>query len=66
MPEEHPMATRLWWMLRAIGFDGAAVLVGGFDNWQAEGGPVRRRAALPARSPFPLRPRPGLFVGRRR
>ena len=33
-------ATRFWWMLKALGFDGAAVLDGGFDKWQAEGRPV--------------------------
>jgi thiosulfate/3-mercaptopyruvate sulfurtransferase len=33
-------ATRVWWMLRAIGFDDAAVLDGGFDKWAAEGRPV--------------------------
>jgi thiosulfate/3-mercaptopyruvate sulfurtransferase len=30
-------ATRLWWMLRASGFDHAAVLDGGFAKWKAEG-----------------------------
>jgi thiosulfate/3-mercaptopyruvate sulfurtransferase len=33
-------ATRFWWMLKALGFDGAAVLDGGFDKWLAEGRPV--------------------------
>jgi thiosulfate/3-mercaptopyruvate sulfurtransferase len=33
-------ATRLWWMLRASGFDNAAVLDGGFAKWLAEGRPV--------------------------
>lgn len=33
-------ATRLWWLLRAYGFDDAAVLDGGFDAWTAEGRPV--------------------------
>ncbi|HVM98996.1 MAG TPA: sulfurtransferase [Caulobacteraceae bacterium] len=33
-------ATRLWWMLRASGFDAAAVLDGGFAKWTAEGRPV--------------------------
>ncbi len=32
-------ATRLWWMLRSVGFD-AAVLDGGFAKWRAEGRPV--------------------------
>jgi thiosulfate/3-mercaptopyruvate sulfurtransferase len=30
-------ATRLWWMLRACGFDNAAVLDGGLAKWRAEG-----------------------------
>lgn len=33
-------ATRLWWMLRASGFDNAAVLDGGFAKWRDEGRPV--------------------------
>lgn len=58
-------ATRLWWMLRAIGFDDAAVLDGGFDKWQAEGRPVEAgEHRYPPATPFPVRPRPGLFVGK--
>jgi thiosulfate/3-mercaptopyruvate sulfurtransferase len=33
-------ATRVWWLLRMVGFDQAAVLDGGFQAWQAEGRPV--------------------------
>ncbi len=33
-------ATRLWWMLRAAGFDAAAVLDGGLVAWTAEGRPT--------------------------
>jgi thiosulfate/3-mercaptopyruvate sulfurtransferase len=33
-------AARLWWMLRWIGHDAAAVLDGGLTKWQAEGRPV--------------------------
>jgi thiosulfate/3-mercaptopyruvate sulfurtransferase len=33
-------ATRLWWMLRACGFDKVAVLDGGLAKWMAEGHPV--------------------------
>jgi len=56
-------ATRVWWMLRALGFDGAAVLDGGFDRWQAEGRPIEAGEAKgypPAT--FTPRPRPGRFV----
>ena len=45
-------ATRVWWMLRALGFDGAAVLDGGFDRWQAEG------RAIETGDPKAIRPRP--------
>lgn len=56
-------ATRFWWMLKALGFDDAAVLDGGFDKWQAEGRPVERgpAAGYPA-AIFSARPRPGRFV----
>lgn len=33
-------ASRLWWMLRWLGHDRAAVLDGGFAKWQREGRPV--------------------------
>jgi thiosulfate/3-mercaptopyruvate sulfurtransferase len=58
-------ATRLWWMLRSIGFDNAAVLNGGFDKWRAEGRPTESGGAAgykPAR--LVARPRPGLFTDR--
>jgi len=59
-------ATRFWWMLRSLGFDGAAVLDGGFDKWKAEGRPTE---SGPARgyppATFKASPRPGLFVDKR-
>jgi thiosulfate/3-mercaptopyruvate sulfurtransferase len=56
-------ATRFWWMLRALGFDDAAVLDGGFDAWKAEGRPTESGPAkgYPA-GDFTALPRPGLFV----
>ena len=33
-------ATRVWWLLRTIGFDRAAVLDGGLKKWRAEGRPL--------------------------
>jgi thiosulfate/3-mercaptopyruvate sulfurtransferase len=33
-------ATRVWWLLRMVGFDDAAVLDGGFQKWTREGRPV--------------------------
>jgi len=54
-------ATRVWWMMRAIGFDAVSVLDGGFDKWQAEGRRVTTEITrYPAASLTP-RPRNGLF-----
>jgi thiosulfate/3-mercaptopyruvate sulfurtransferase len=59
-------ATRFWWMLRSLGFDGAAVLDGGFDKWQAEG---RATESGPATgyppATFSATPRAGFFVDKR-
>ena len=55
-------ATRFWWMLRALGFDNAAVLDGGLDRWQQEGRPVESGPAkgYPPTT-FMARPRAGMF-----
>lgn len=57
-------ATRVWWMLRAIGFDAAAVLDGGFDKWAAEGRPTESAETRYAPAELRAQPRPGLFVGK--
>ena len=58
-------AARVWWMLRSIGFDEAAILDGGLRRWKAEG---RSVTADPAprhpRGALAVRPRPGTFVGK--
>ena len=56
-------ATRFWWMLRALGFDDAAVLDGGLDKWQAESRPLETGAprGYPPAS-FVAAPRDGMFV----
>ena len=57
-------AARVWWMLRAFGFDDAAVLNGGFKKWTLEGRAVATDAgARPART-FTPRPRSTLFADR--
>ena len=56
-------ATRFWWMLRALGFDRAAVLDGGFDKWQAEGRPTESGAPRGySAARFTAKPRAGFFV----
>ena len=55
-------AARVWWMLRAFGFDEAAVLNGGFKKWTVEGRPIATdTGARPART-FTPRPRPALMA----
>jgi thiosulfate/3-mercaptopyruvate sulfurtransferase len=57
-------STRIWWMLRSVGFDNAAILNGGWEKWDAEkrltesGGREYPSASLTAN------PRPELFVGK--
>lgn len=58
----HMWATRVWWMLRAVGFDAAAVLNGGLMKWKAEGRPLSTAAAAYPAATFAPRPRPELFV----
>jgi len=48
-------AARVWWMLRAFGFENAAILDGGWAKWTAEGRPT---SSAPAAYP------PASFVAR--
>lgn len=55
-------SARMWWMLRAFGFDSAAILDGGWVKWAREGRP---RSSEPCRYPrarFVPRSRCGLLV----
>ncbi len=56
-------ATRIWWMLRAFGFDNAAVLNGGWQKWTAEKRAVSMEPVTYPEANFTARPRPDLFVG---
>lgn len=57
-------ATRIWWMLRSLGVDHAAVLDGGWDKWLREGRPARGGDERYRPATLSARPRPGLFVDR--
>lgn len=58
-------ATRLWWMLRAFGFDDAAILDGGWEKWLAEGRPTSSAPCTYPANKFIARPRPGMVIGKR-
>ena len=56
-------ATRVWWLLRTIGFDRAAVLDGGFKKWRDEGRPLSTATTTyPAAAKLTLNERRGLFT----
>lgn len=61
---ENMWATRLWWMLRAFGFDDAAVLDGGWTSWQREGRPTCSVPCAYPTATFTARPRGGVVVGK--
>jgi thiosulfate/3-mercaptopyruvate sulfurtransferase len=55
-------AARIWWMLRAFGFDDAAVLNGGFKKWTVEGRPLSTDTATRPPRTFTPRARPALIA----
>ena len=55
-------AARVWWMLRAFGFDDAAILNGGWRKWTREGRPVATDDRARPRRAFTARPRPELVA----
>jgi len=55
-------AARLWWMLRWMGHDAAAVLDGGFPKWVREGRPTRGGEERRERRVFEPHLRPELLV----
>lgn len=57
-------AARVWWMLKAFGFDDAAVLNGGWKKWTREGRPTSTEPGSYPPAGFEPKPRPGLFVGK--
>jgi thiosulfate/3-mercaptopyruvate sulfurtransferase len=55
-------ASRLWWLLRWLGHEAAAVLDGGFAKWKAEGRPTRSGDEARAPRDFTGSPRTGMTV----
>ena len=60
--EGNMWAARIWWMLRAFGFDNARVLDGGWKTWLAEGRPVSAEVTRPAPVTFTAHERPELIA----
>ena len=57
-------ATRVWWMLRAFGFDNACILNGGLHKWEMEGRPVATGPSTYPPAIFKARPRTGLMANK--
>lgn len=57
-------AARVWWMLRWVGFDRAALLDGGLKAWSAEGRRLSTEAASHHVKQLTPRPRPALIADR--
>lgn len=57
-------ATRIWWMLRYVGFDNAAILDGGWNKWSHDKRPVETTTVTYPAATLTAKPRPELFVGR--
>lgn len=63
--EDGIWATRLWWMLRAFGFEAVSVLDGGMKAWRAAGLPISTEAQDVTPTGFVARFRPELVATRR-
>lgn len=59
-------STRVWWMLRSIGFDNVAVLDGGWEKWQREGRPSDAVAPAWPTGTLSVKPRPEMWVDKAR
>ena len=57
-------ATRVWWMLRAAGFDNATVLDGGFGAWRESGAPLSTDPCQYPPARFSAVARPELWANR--
>ena len=57
-------ATRVWWMLRSIGFDNVAVLDGGYEKWKREGRSTTAEVSHHASGTLQARPRGDMWVGK--
>jgi len=55
-------AARMWWLMRWIGFDRAAILDGGLNAWKAEGRPLSTEPVTRAAQQLTVHLRPDLIA----
>ncbi len=61
--QNQAWAARVWWMLRWIGFDNAALLDGGLQAWTAAGYPLSTEPEVRTARTLTPAVRPGLIAG---
>jgi thiosulfate/3-mercaptopyruvate sulfurtransferase len=54
-------ATRVWWMLKSMGFNNASILNGGFDRWKQENKKISTDSVTYPKNKFISIPQNGLF-----
>ncbi len=59
-------ASRVWWMLRSVGFNNASVLNGGWQKWVAENRPVSNDRCEYPPGRVTSRPSPAAFVDKQK
>lgn len=57
-------SSRIWWMLRAVGFDQVSILNGGFTEWMRLELPIEKAENVFDTSKFLFKPRLDIFVGK--
>ncbi len=57
-------SARMWWMLRSIGFDNAAILDGGLEKWQREQRPMHAVDQPYAKTTLTAHARPALWASK--
>ena len=57
-------SARLWWMLRAVGFDNVSILDGGFNEWEKLGFITSNVNLSFTASNLTFLPRPNIFVNK--
>lgn len=62
--ENMQWATRVWWMLRYVGFDNAAILNGGWEKWQHDKRSIEKTPTTFEPTTLIANPRPDLFADR--
>jgi thiosulfate/3-mercaptopyruvate sulfurtransferase len=57
-------SARIWWMLRAVGFDQVSILNGGFTEWMRLELPIEKEENVFNTSKLLFKPRLDIFVGK--